>query len=79
MGEDTFTPAMQAGLDDLVRGMAEARVCRTAVVARDLLRKSLAESRAERVLGPEQRDAVADTLDAIDRLIERLGPAKGRG
>jgi hypothetical protein len=79
MSEDAFSPAMQAGLEDLVRGMTQARICRTAVVARDLLLKSLAESRAEQALGPEQRDAVADTLNAIDRLIERFGLAKRMG
>jgi hypothetical protein len=76
MSEDAFTLAMRAGVDDLVRGMAEARICRTAVVARDLFLKAMAESRAEQALGPEQGDLLADTLDAIDRLIERLGSVK---
>ena len=78
MSEDAFTPALRAGLDDLARGLGQARVCRTAVVARDLILKSLAEGRAEQALAPEQREAVADTLVAIERLIERLGPAKRR-
>jgi hypothetical protein len=59
--------------------MAEGRICRSAVVARDLLLKSLAESRAEQVLGQEDREIVADTLDGINRLIERLEPRKGEG
>jgi hypothetical protein len=79
MSEDAFSPAMQAGLDDLVRGVAQARLRVTAIAVRNLLRKSLAEDRAEQALGPEQRDAVADTLNAIDRLIERLGSAKRTG
>jgi ribosome assembly protein YihI (activator of Der GTPase) len=75
--QETFGPAMRAEMEHLVRGMAEARICRSAVVARDLLLKSLVESRAEQVLGPEDRAIVADTLDGINRLIERLGPRQG--
>jgi hypothetical protein len=79
VGKETFGPAMRAKMEDLVRGMAEARICRSAVVARDLLLKSLAESRAEQVLGQEDRAIVADALDGINRLIERLGPRQGEG
>jgi hypothetical protein len=73
MSEDAFTPAMRAGLDDLARGVATAQLCRTSVVARGLIRKSLAEGPAEQALGAEQREAVTAALDALDRLIERLG------
>jgi hypothetical protein len=79
VSKEIFSPAMQAGMDDVVRGMAKARICRSALAARNLLLNSIAESRAERVLGQEDRETVADTLAGINRLIERLGPRKGEG
>ena len=65
-------------MDDPVRGAA-ARVCRSAVVARGLLLNSIAESRAARVLGREEQEIVANTLEVIERLIERLRPRQGTG
>ena len=79
MAYETLSPALKRDMDDIVRGMAKARLCRSAVVARDLLFKSIAESRAEKVLGREDQEIVADALNALQRLIARLGPGKGQG
>ena len=79
MAYETLSPALKCEMDDIVRGMAKARLCRSAVVARDLLFKSIAESRAEKVLGREDQEIVVDTLNALQRLIERFGPGQGEG
>jgi hypothetical protein len=41
VSKGTFSPALQAGMEDVVRGMATARICRLAITARNLLLNSL--------------------------------------